>query len=174
MSILQLLEDKRSLSERCDVLHQELQKNARKHEESVRNLEHRHGAEVRRLKSLQETSTKLRQEKWVDEKTRRIKEQTGGCLNVTSLSLLSSYVRNRPVRGLEPEIQRLMSRHAGELSDLQAEKDRALLAQERELHQRHVQHIREIRALWEEEQHDEWQKERKSIAQRYCVAGGSC
>ena len=39
-------------------------------------------------------------EKWVDEKTKRIKEQT--------------------VRGLEPEIQRLLARHNAEIADLEA------------------------------------------------------
>ena len=29
------------------------------------------------MKSLHETSSKLKQEKWMDEKTKRIKEQTG-------------------------------------------------------------------------------------------------
>lgn len=73
----QLIEDKRSLSERCDHLHLELKNCERKHQETVRNMEQRHAAELRRVKSLQETSSKLKQEKWLDEKTKRIKEQTG-------------------------------------------------------------------------------------------------
>ena len=81
---------------------------------------------IRRLKSLQDTSNKLKQEKWVDEKTKRIKEQT--------------------VRGLEPEIQRLLARHNAEIADLEAERERRLTSQERELHQRHLQHVRELRA----------------------------
>jgi hypothetical protein len=36
-------------------------------------VEQRHAAEVKRLKSLQEASNKLKQEKWMDEKTKRIK-----------------------------------------------------------------------------------------------------
>ena len=71
------------------------------------------------------------------------------------------------MRGLEPEIQRLMSRHSSELSDLQAERDRLLSGQERDLHQRHVQHVRELKALWEEEQHDIMQRERQTMLQRY-------
>ena len=65
--------------------------------------------QIKRLKSLQESSNKLKQEKWVDEKTRRIKEQT--------------------VRGLEPEIQRLMARHTAELANLESERERQLAAQ---------------------------------------------
>ena len=38
--------------------------------------------------------------------------------------------------------------------------------QERDLHQRHVQHVRELRDLWEEEMHEAVQKEKKVLAQR--------
>ena len=115
-------------------------------QESLRSAEQRHAAELRRVKALNETSSKLRQEKWVDEKTRRIKEQT--------------------VRNLEPEIQRLMARHTAELSDLEGHRDRQLLQQERDLHQRHVQHVRELRELWEEEMHEAVQKEKKVLGHR--------
>ena len=87
-------------------------------------LDQRHSAEIRRLRQLQDTTNKIKQEKWVDEKTRRIKEQT--------------------VRGLEPEIQRLLARHNAELADMEAERERRMAAQERELHQRHLQHIRRV------------------------------
>ena len=70
------------------------------------------------------------------------------------------------VRGLEPEIQRLMSRHSADIAQLESERDRQLLNQEKELHQRHVQHVRELRALWEEEQHEAIQRERQTILQR--------
>ena len=107
----QLIEDKRGLSERCDLLHLDLKNMERRSQESLRSAEQRHAAELRRVKALNETSSKIRQEKWVDEKTRRIKEQT--------------------VRNLEPEIQRLMARHTAELSDLEGHRDRQLLQQER-------------------------------------------
>ena len=90
-----MIEDKRQLSERCDRLHVEAQNRERKHQDAVRGQEQRHAAEVsrdviiasldnfspfsqiRRMKSLHETSSKLKQEKWMDEKTKRIKEQSG-------------------------------------------------------------------------------------------------
>ena len=92
-------------------------------------------------------SNKIKQEKWLDEKTRRIKEQT--------------------VRGLEPEIQRLLARHNAELADMDAERERRLSAQERELHQKHLQHIRELRANWEEENAEGWIHERQLLTTRY-------
>lgn len=72
-----MIEDKRGLSERCDLQHLDLKNADRRHQESQRNAEQRHAAELRRVKALSETSSKIKQEKWVDEKTRRIKEQTG-------------------------------------------------------------------------------------------------
>ena len=72
----QLIEDKRGLAERCDNMSLELKTSERKRQESLRLAEERHSAEMRRIKSLHETSSKIKQEKWMDEKTRRIKEQT--------------------------------------------------------------------------------------------------
>jgi hypothetical protein len=59
-----------------------------------------------------------------------------------------------------------MSRHSTELSDIEGERERQLHHQERDLHQRHVQHVRELRALWEEESHETVVKERNTLAQR--------
>ncbi len=54
-----MLEDKRRLSERCDLLQVQMEANERKHTESARAAEQRHVAEVRRIKSLAETSAKV-------------------------------------------------------------------------------------------------------------------
>jgi 5-azacytidine-induced protein 1 len=75
-------------------------------------------------------------------------------------------LKEQTVRGLEPEVQRLMSRHASELADLESERDRRLASLERELHQRHIQNVRDLRAQWEDEQQDAWQRERQLLSQR--------
>ena len=71
------------------------------------------------------------------------------------------------MRGLEPEVQRLMARHANEIADIENERDRRLAALERELNQRHSQSIREHRQAWEEEQQDAWHRERQMLSQRF-------
>ena len=143
----QLIDDKKGLSERCDAVAAEMKTAEKKFKDMLKNVEQRHATEIKRLKALQESSSKIRQEKWVDEKTRRIKEQT--------------------VRGLEPEIQRLMARHTQELSDLEAERERQLANKERELHQRHLQHVRELKDDWEQEHQEALQRERHIMNQRY-------
>lgn len=60
-----------------------------------------------------------------------------------------------------------MSRHSAELTEMEAERDRLLYGQERELQARHVQHVRELKALWDEEQHEALQRERQVVAQRF-------
>ena len=68
-------------------MHIELKNGTKKHQEMLKNLEHRHSEEIKRIKCLHETSVKMKQEKWLDEKTRRIKEQTGNTLFVISVEL---------------------------------------------------------------------------------------
>ena len=142
----QLIDDKKKLSERVDNQTAEIKAIEKKHVDANKNSELRHAHEIKRLKALQESHSKLRQEKWVDEKTKRIKEQT--------------------VRGLEPEIQRLMARHTQEISDLEAERERQLANKERELYQRHLQHIRELKDDWEQEHQQALQNERHALNQR--------
>ncbi len=50
-------------------------------QDTLKNVEQRHVAEVKRLKALQEAGNKLRQEKWMDEKTRRIKVKYSACIS---------------------------------------------------------------------------------------------
>ena len=101
-------------------------------------------------RKLEEALKDLEQKnKGPDRKTKRIKEHT----------VLAA-------RGLRPEIQRLLTRHTAEIADLEAEKERRLSYQERELNQQHLEHIRELRAKWEEENVEEWSNERQNLSQR--------
>ena len=142
----QLIDDKKGLSERVDTQTTDLKVAEKKYKDTLKNAEARHATEIKRLKSLEASSNKIRQEKWVDEKTKRIKEQT--------------------VRGLEPEIQRLMARHTQEITDLEQERERQLANKERELYQRHLQHIRECKDDWEQEHQEALQRERHALNQR--------
>ena len=75
-------------------------------------------------RKLEEALKDLEQKnKCPDRKTKRIKEHT----------VLAA-------RGLRPEIQRLLTRHTAEIADLEAEKERRLSYQERELNQQHLEH----------------------------------
>ena len=137
----QLIKDKKGLIDRNESLTMELSNSKRKLQE--------HMTEMGGQKGFQGNRNKCMQEKWVDKKAKRIKEHT----------VLA-------VRGLRPEIQRLLSRHNAEIADLEAEKERRLSYQERELNQQHLEHVRELRAKWEEENAEGWSHERQTLSQR--------
>ncbi|XP_040577290.1 uncharacterized protein [Lepeophtheirus salmonis] len=143
----QLIEDKKTLRDQADSLLSEQNHLEKKYDDGIKGLESRHTAEIRRLKSLYESSSKLKQEKWLDEKTKRIKEQT--------------------VKGLEPELQRLVARHVQEIKKMESDKTQSLLLQEREIHQRHLQHVQELRSIWDHEQVELIQKEREILMNRH-------
>ena len=86
-----LLEDKAELNRQCEGLAARLRALEDKGAAAEARREEAHARELKRLKEVWAAGEKARKEQWVAEKTREIKEAT--------------------VRGLEPDIQRLMSRH---------------------------------------------------------------
>ena len=90
---------------------------------------------------------KIRREKWIEEKTKKIKEMT--------------------VKGLEPEIQALISRHKNELKTIKAVHDAELLQADERAAQRYIRITEELRENYEREKEASIQKERDICKQRY-------
>lgn len=127
----QLLADKRTLTDKCDgtqfvgvlcrrcdrnhgigfvaALAQQLKHEAIGWERRLRESEERLQAELRSAKEAWAASERTRREKWVKEKEASIREAT--------------------IRGLEPEIQRLMDRHREELQRVRDEAARQMAEQ---------------------------------------------
>ena len=59
-----------------------------------------HALEVKKQKEIGEAAEKIRREKWIKEKTQEIKEMT--------------------VKGLEPDIQKLIAKHKAEIKKIKA------------------------------------------------------
>ena len=125
----QLIDDKKALSEKCERLVHELKTVDKKYSEKLRDTTEkyedclsnvnvrstsrirtfcRHEIEIRKLREMQAAAERLRREKWIDEKTKKIKEMT--------------------VKGLEPEIQRLIAKHAADVRKLKSIHEAELLA----------------------------------------------
>jgi len=94
----QLIEDKKAISQKCEALATELRTLERRSKENITALESRHTLEISRLKHMNESSDKLKRERWMDQKARKIKEQT--------------------VKSLEGEVEKIMKKHAQELAEL--------------------------------------------------------
>jgi len=96
----QLIDDKKNLSEKCEQVVRELKTIDRKYQDKIKSLEDNHTIEMTKLKEVHMAAEKLRREKWIDEKTKKIKDMT--------------------VKGLEPEIQRLIAKHKAEMKKVKA------------------------------------------------------
>ncbi|UJR32223.1 hypothetical protein I4U23_019688 [Adineta vaga] len=143
----QLMDDKRKLSDRCEQLVNELKTIDRKYHEQTRRLEESQQQEMQKLKEVHEAAEKLRRERWIEEKTKKIKELT--------------------VRGLEPEIQKLISNHKNELSKMKAIHDAELLAADERAAQRYIRMTEELRDQLEREKEVAIARERDIAREKY-------
>ncbi|XP_075072995.1 centrosomal protein of 131 kDa isoform X2 [Mixophyes fleayi] len=153
----QLIDDKKALSERCESLVNELKQVDQKYATKITQMQDQHEMvwqtlgplceEMKKLQELMSATEKVRREKWIDEKTKKIKEIT--------------------VKGLEPEIQRLISKHKQEIRKLKALHEAELLQSDERAALRYVRQAEELRQNLEREKEDVSQREREMAKQRY-------
>ncbi|CAK6965022.1 centrosomal protein of 131 kDa isoform X1 [Scomber scombrus] len=143
----QLINDKKALSERCEGVVGELKQVDQKYTKKIAQMQEQHEMEIKKLKELMSATEKIRREKWIDEKTKKIKEIT--------------------VKGLEPEIQKLISKHKQELKKLRTLHEAELLQSDDRAAQRYVHQCEELRQQLEREKEEQCQRERELAKQRY-------
>ncbi|XP_044192714.1 centrosomal protein of 131 kDa isoform X3 [Thunnus albacares] len=153
----QLINDKKALSERCEGVVGELKQVDQKYTKKIAEMQEQHEMvwqilgplceEIKKLKELMSATEKIRREKWIDEKTKKIKEIT--------------------VKGLEPEIQKLISKHKQELKKLRTLHEAELLQADDRAAQRYVRQCEELRQQLEREKEEQSQRERELAKQRY-------
>jgi 5-azacytidine-induced protein 1 len=143
----QLIDDKKSLSDKCEKLIGQLTGVEKNYSEKFRIAEERYKLDSQKLKDTFEAAEKIRREKWIDEKTKKIKEMT--------------------VKGLEPEIQTLITRHKNDIKTLKAVHEAELLQADERASQRYIKITEELRENYEREKEAGVQKERDVCKQRY-------
>ncbi|XP_014266104.3 centrosomal protein of 131 kDa isoform X1 [Maylandia zebra] len=153
----QLINDKKALSERCEGVVGELKQVDQKYTKKIAQMQEQHEMvwqilgplceEIKKLKDLMSATEKIRREKWIDEKTKKIKEIT--------------------VKGLEPEIQKLISKHKQELKKLRTLHEAELLQADDRAAQRYVRQCEDLRQQLEKEKEEQCQRERELAKRRY-------
>ncbi|XP_041362383.1 centrosomal protein of 131 kDa-like isoform X2 [Gigantopelta aegis] len=143
----QLIEDKKTLSEKCEQLVKELKEIDKKYRDKFKSMEENHSIEINKLKEISAATEKIRREKWIDEKTKKIKEMT--------------------VKGLEPEIQRLIAKHKGEMKKIKQIQEAELLEADERAAQRYVKMTEELRNQLAEEKEAACARERQLAMERY-------
>jgi 5-azacytidine-induced protein 1 len=144
---MQLIDDKKVLSERCEQLVLELKELDKKYKTRLKTLEDNHTAELAKIKQVSAAADKLRREKWRAEETQRIKEST--------------------VKSLEPEIQRIIAKGKAEIQKLKAIHEAELLQSDERASRRFVAQMEELRAQCAEEKELACAHERELARQRY-------
>ncbi|ESO82026.1 hypothetical protein LOTGIDRAFT_223661, partial [Lottia gigantea] len=143
----QLIDDKKSLSEKCESLVKELKTVDKKYQDKIKTLDDSHGMEISKLKDIHSAAEKLRREKWIEDKTKKIKEMT--------------------VKGLEPEIQRLIAKHKSEMKKVKQIHDAELLQADERAAQRYVTMTEELRDQLAREKEEACRRERELAKERY-------
>uniref|UniRef100_A0A8C7GVK8 Centrosomal protein 131 n=1 Tax=Oncorhynchus kisutch TaxID=8019 RepID=A0A8C7GVK8_ONCKI len=152
-----LIDDKKALSERCEGVVGELKLVDQKYTKKIGQMQEQHELvwqilgplceEIKKLKELMSATEKVRREKWIDEKTKKIKEIT--------------------VKGLEPEIQKLICKHKQELKKLRVLHEAELLQADERAAQRYVGQTEELRQQLERDRDEQCQRERELAKQRF-------
>ncbi|XP_077922382.1 centrosomal protein of 131 kDa isoform X7 [Halichoerus grypus] len=142
----QLIEDKKALADRCEAALAELKLGNERCKDREAQVQEQHELEIKKLKELMSATEKVRREKWINEKTRKIKEIT--------------------VRGLEPEIQKLIAKHKQEVKKLKSLHEAELLRADSRAAQRFGRQVEELREHLQREKEALGQQERERAQQR--------
>ncbi|NWS04112.1 CP131 protein, partial [Motacilla alba] len=142
----QLLDDKKVLSEKCEAVVAELKQVDHKYGQKITQMQEQHELEIKKLKELMSATEKVRREKWIEEKTKKIKEIT--------------------VKGLEPEIQKLVAKHREDIRQLKLLHEAELLQSDERAALRYGRQAQELRGLLEREKEEQSQRERERARQR--------
>ncbi|XP_026531533.1 centrosomal protein of 131 kDa isoform X2 [Notechis scutatus] len=143
----QLIDDKRALNQKCEAVVSELKLVDQKYTKKIAQMQEQHELEIKKLKQLMTATEKIRREKWIDEKTKKIKEIT--------------------VKGLEPEIQKLIAKHKLEIKKLKSLHEVELLQSDERAAKRYIRQTEELRETLEHEKEEQGQRERELARQRY-------
>ena len=136
----QLIDDKKILSDRCEELVKKLKETDKKYVDKISSLEQNHAAEVKKQKDVMQTAEKLRRERWIKDKSQQIKELT--------------------VKGLEPDIQKLIAKHKAEIKKLKSSHQADLLETDERVGRRYLHQIEELREQLEREKETACNRER--------------
>ncbi len=148
---LQLIDDKKVLSERCEKLVKELKELERKYKSKLASLEESHKVETNKLKQVSAAADKIRRGKWQADETHRIKEAT--------------------VKGLEPEIQRIIAKGKAELQKQKALHEAELMQVDERASRRFVAQMEEMREQCAFEKEQACVHERELARQRLVDLG---
>ncbi|KAK2953783.1 putative 5-azacytidine-induced protein 1 [Blattamonas nauphoetae] len=122
----QILEDKKSLNEKCIQLASEFAKTKQTLEKEIEDKDHQIDVEIQRQREVWAVQEKARREKWQANKERQIKELTA--------------------KALQPEIERLIEKHKTDCAYLREQSERELRMQRETMDAQREEEIQRMRS----------------------------
>ncbi|XP_065660315.1 centrosomal protein of 131 kDa isoform X2 [Hydra vulgaris] len=143
----QLIDDKKVLTQRCEDLVSKLKEMDQRFTTKIKQMTESHALELKKQKDINEAAEKVRREKWIKEKTQEIKELT--------------------VKGLEPEIQRLITKHKAEIKAIKNANQTEVMNADERVAQKYMQQLDDLRVQYEIDTETAVQKERENCRERF-------
>ncbi|KAJ8328206.1 hypothetical protein QVD99_000724 [Batrachochytrium dendrobatidis] len=121
-----LLAEKEELSKKCEELTADVKQMEKQFAAKMKTVEEQQARDIKQQRDMWQAAEKIKRDKWIQDKTKSIKDQT--------------------VKGLEPEIQRMIAQHKAQVLGLE-EKSREQFIKEKNLlieqHQRQLDSLRD-------------------------------
>jgi len=143
----QLIDDKKVLTQRCEDLVKKLKDIDQKYSSKIKQLTESHVIELRKQREINDAAEKLRREKWIKEKTQEIKEMT--------------------VKGLEPDIQKLIAKHKAEIKKIKASTQGEILEVDERVGRKFVQQMEDLRNHLDKEKEIAVKKEKELAREKF-------
>ncbi|KAJ3132574.1 Centrosomal protein of 131 kDa [Geranomyces variabilis] len=142
-----LLAEKEELTKKCEALTGEVKALEKQFREKSIVLEEQHERDLKQQKELWAQAEKIKRDKWIQEKTKAIKDQT--------------------IKGLEPEIQRMLSQHKLQNRQMEEKYREELVREKNALIEQQARQTEAMRDRVVAERQRACEEEREFARQRY-------
>lgn len=143
----QLISEKRALQEKCEKILKDSKDNEERYTQQIKSIQEKHLEEIKRLRKAQENVEKNKKQQWVGQKTQEIRDMT--------------------VKGLEPEVQRIIQRHQQEMSEMRAYYANEMQDIEERYARKQTHQLQELRESFNREKDEACRREREILQKRH-------
>ncbi|KAJ1336825.1 hypothetical protein BSLG_006928 [Batrachochytrium salamandrivorans] len=142
-----LLSEKEELSKKCEELAAEVKQMEKQFSNKIKGAEEQQSRDLKKQREMWQAAEKIKRDKWIQDKTKLIKDQT--------------------VKGLEPEIQRMISQHKAQVSSIEERYREQLIKEKNMLAENHQRQMEDLRDRSVAERQKACEDEREFCRQRY-------
>jgi hypothetical protein len=142
-----LLGEKEQLTTKCQNLGDDVKNMERMYKQKIKELEEHHSKDIKQQKEMWLASEKVRRDKWIQTKEKQIKDNT--------------------IKGLEPEIQKMLSQHKLQIKQLEESYQERLIKEKQLMLDQHQHQMEQLRDKISSERQRACEEEREFSRQRY-------